>query len=442
MSAAERGRRRGRRGANGPEDVGAPLAPEPDAEAFAEPVAEEPEVRTSRAKRSSRAKGEPTTEERPRRSPGTPPKRTVPQEQEEEPRPAKAGYRSSRRMSKGGKLLRRQAKAERVREEVSVKTSAVTSAIVRVLKIAGGAVVSLALVVGLLWATAVGVNALARWNARRVALANAARATTELGKENILVIGVKDKEAVGFAALKAEREGDRVLGIAIPDGAFVEVPGQGFESIGDSFHAGPEVSKDAVSNFLMVPFQRYVTVDADVYQRMLTQQDVAGLLDRALETDLKASERKDLQAFFSKVPTKDVWIVPMPVKPISVGTERYYEPQRAEIADLVLQWWGVRVEQQKQALRVIIYNGVGTPGVAGKAAQQFIRLGVRVVDSKNADNFDYKQTKILLYHGTQADALRVKDALGVGQITIESDVQDLADVIVIIGADYTPPGTP
>ena len=203
-----------------------------------------------------------------------------------------------------------------------------------------------------------------------------------------------------------------------------------------------EVSKDTVSNFLMVPFQRYVTVDSTVYQRLVTEQAVSGLLDRAIETDLKATEKKDLQSFFDSVQSKDVWIVPMPVKPISVGSERYFEPQRAEIADLVLQWWNVRVEQQKQALRVIIYNGVGTPGVAGKAAQQLIRLGLRVVDSKNADNFDYKTTRILLYHGTQADALQVKNALGVGRISVVSDVQDLADVIVIIGADYVPPDAP
>ena len=211
---------------------------------------------------------------------------------------------------------------------------------------------SVAVVVAVLWGTALGINALARWNARRVALSKAAQAQTELGRENLLVIGVKDKEAVGFIALKAERSGKRVLGIAIPDGAFVEVPGQGFESIGDSYHAGPEVSKDTVSNFLMVPFQRSVTVDSTVYQRLVAEQAVSGLLDRAIQTDLKASEKKDLQAFFDSVRTKDVWIVPMPVKPLSVGSERYFEPQRAEIADLVLQWWNVRVEQQKQALRV------------------------------------------------------------------------------------------
>jgi hypothetical protein len=89
-------------------------------------------------------------------------------------------------------------------------------------------------------------------------------------------------------------------------------------------------------------------------------------------------------------------------------------------------------------VRVIVYNGVGTPGVAGAAARQLIRAGFRVVDSKNADNFEYKTTRILLYHGTQADADRVRDTLDAGEIAVESEAQNVADIIVVIGADFVP----
>ena len=88
---------------------------------------------------------------------------------------------------------------------------------------------------------------------------------------------------------------------------------------------------------------------------------------------------------------------------------------------------------------MVVYNGVGTPGIAGKAAQQLIRKGFRVVDSGNADKFDYKTTQVLLYHGTDADAQAVRDALGVGEIKVQSAPQELTDMIVIIGADYQPP---
>ena len=55
-----------------------------------------------------------------------------------------------------------------------------------------------------------------------------------------------------------------------------DVPGQGFERIGDSYKGGAAVSLAAVSNYLSVPFDYYVTVDDAAYKTMLKQQDVSG----------------------------------------------------------------------------------------------------------------------------------------------------------------------
>lgn len=300
--------------------------------------------------------------------------------------------------------------------------------------------VSVALVVavllGALYGLTIGVNAAARWNARRIA---AQTGTLTDSTDSLLVIGVRDGVAVGFTALKAERANKRVVGIAIPDGAFVEVPGQGFERIGASYLGGPDVSKDAVSNFLGVPFRRYIVVDADTYQALLKDQNVAGLMAKATATDLPSGLHASLTTYLASVDPKDVWIAPLPVKAVAVGDQRYFEPQRAEVADLLLQWWGVKASQQKSTPRVIVYNGVGTPGLAGLASQQLIRTGFRVVNSGNAENFDYKTTLIFLYHGTQADAEKVRGILGVGEIKVQSAPQELTDLIVIIGADYRPP---
>ena len=290
---------------------------------------------------------------------------------------------------------------------------------------------------GSLWGLILGVNAFARWNARRVAALGAA--PTSATVDNLLVIGVGDGVAIGFTALKAERSSNRVLGIAIPDGAFMEVPGKGFERVGASYAGGPEVSKDAVSNYLGVPFRTYVVVDAATYQTLLTGQNVAGIMAAVTKTDLTATARAAFTKYFASVKSKDVWIVPLPVKPVAVGDERYFEPQRAQVADLLLQWWGVQATQQTTTPRVIVYNGVGTPGLAGLASQQLIRAGLRVVDSGNADNFKYKTTVIYLYHGTQADAEAVRATLGVGEVIVQSAPQDLTDMIVIVGADYRPP---
>jgi hypothetical protein len=88
--------------------------------------------------------------------------------------------------------------------------------------------------------------------------------------------------------------------------------------------------------------------------------------------------------------------------------------------------------------RLIVYDGVGTPGLASEAAQQLIRRGFQVVDSGNAPHLGYVETVILVYHApTEASAVRA--ALGVGVIQMQSAPQDIADMIVIIGADYVPP---
>lgn len=282
-----------------------------------------------------------------------------------------------------------------------------------------------------------GINAFARWNALR--LAGGGPLPTSDEENNLLVIGVQDGVATGFTALKLERSSGRVLGIAIPDGAFVEVPGQGFERIGSSFITGADVSKDTVSNYLGVSFPRFAVVDGETYQSLLASQDVASLMNQVTSTDLTEDERSSFAAYLEEVNPKNVWIVPLPVKPVSVGDQQYYEPQRDQVADLLLQWWGVKASEQKATPRVIVYNGVGTPGLAGLAAQQLIRTGFRIVNSGNADNFNYQTTQIYLYHGTQADARAVRDALGVGAIAVQSAPQELTDMIVIIGADYQPP---
>ncbi len=283
------------------------------------------------------------------------------------------------------------------------------------------------------------VNGVARWSAKRVA---AGRATpegrSEIARNNLLVIGVEGASAVGFLALKVEPDEERVWGIAIPAGAFMEVPGQGFERVGESLRAGPDVSEAAVSNYFGVPFERHVVVEQTVYRSALENQSAAGLIDAAESSDLEAGERERLRSAMQKAPSRDVGLVSLPVIPISLGDETYFEPQRDKIADLLKAWWGVEVTPEKQPVRVIVYNGSGVPGVAGTAAQRLIEHGYRVIDTRNADRFDYPKTQVIVQHGDDSVGDRVKSALGVGLVTRKESRQQIVDVIVIVGKDFAP----
>lgn len=196
-----------------------------------------------------------------------PPRRRKP----EEPQPEQpSGYRSTRRRSKVAKKSRQAARVERIR---AVFRGATKSAGRLVTLVAGAlaAGIAVALVVFLLLN---GVNTAARWYAKRRAEEAARVAAREKLKENVLVIGVRDKTATGFLAMRVDRKGGRVFGLAIPDGAFMEVPGQGFERVGDSYKAGAKVSLAAVSNYLSVPFETYIVVADETYKDALKQQSV------------------------------------------------------------------------------------------------------------------------------------------------------------------------
>lgn len=348
-----------------------------------------------------------------------------------------SGWRGSRRSSSVRKQAERELRKHAAKERVhrvteGVRTGAKTLAFlgVRALGI---------LVVGMvaLWLIVTGINGFARWNAVRIAEHEASPAVQEeRARSNLLVIGATEGQATGFLVMRALPEQDQVFGIAIPDGAFIEIPGQGFDRIGESFTDGPDRSLSTVTNFFGVPFNAYVVVDSAVYQHALTEQDVSAVLADIDDTNLAEEDVQVWRDALSEIPSANVALVPMPVKPVNVGDQTYFEPQRDEIADLLASWWGVTIDAADGATRVIVYNGSGEPGVAGQAAQELIRGGFRVIDTKNADSFDYETTQIVVQGGDRQAAELALEVLGAGEIVDVPADQQVADVIIIVGADY------
>lgn len=346
-----------------------------------------------------------------------------------------SGYRSSRRSSKAHKRAKR---AERQTEALRVwdRTRRSTTNVLWLAALGLGAFLVLALV---LMGTATVINSIARWNAQRVAGVSGGDGDATPTQENVLIVGMEDSRPIGFLATRIDREGGQVFGIAVPDGAFIEVPGQGFERIGDSLISGPEVALDAISNYLGVAFETYVLVPAEAYQTALQSQDMRGVVASSTASSLSDEELVALGEELDGVPNENVALVPLPVKPIKLGDQTYFEPQREEVADLLKSWWGVDPADTEQVTRIIVYNGSGVPGIAGVAAQQLIRAGFRVVDTKNADRFDYEKTQVVVQRGDPQAGERVRTVLGAGEVIEAPADQDVADVIVLIGKDYKPP---
>ena len=350
------------------------------------------------------------------------------------------GWRSSRRGSRARRTAERAIKAHEVKAKASGAARKARRAASNTVYLTGMGLGALAICVLLLWVAAIAVNGVARWNAQRIAaIESSPESQEEHARDNLLVIAVTEGRATGFLALRVVPDQEQVFGIAIPDAAFMEVPGQGFERIGDSYAGGPETSLAAVTNFFTVPFETYLTVESELYQAALTGQDVSGLFAGAGDTNLSDEAMERWRSSIAEIPVANVALVPMPVKPLNVGSQSYFEPQREEIADLIEAWWGVAIDAEDRVSRVIVYNGSGVPGIAGQAAQVLIRSGFRVVDTKNADSFDYTETQIIVERGDPAEGERAREALGTGTVVEQPSEQQVADIIIIIGSDFEPP---
>jgi len=347
-----------------------------------------------------------------------------------------SGYRSTRRGSRAAKQAKR---AQRQHKIFTAFDKAGREARnVGQLLLLGVAGVLVILVV--LFAGVNAVNWLARWSAERAASGSVSQSEQDRqAKENLLVIAERNGKAAGFLAMRVDEKGRQAFGVAVPDGAFIEVPGQGFEKVGDSYLAGADVSLSAISNFFTVPFRKYVVVPEKTYQDALRGQSVKDIMSTVTTSNLSPAETTEVTRALGRLESKNVALVPLQVKPISLGSQTYYEPQRDELADLLESWWGVKLSEAQNATRVIVYNGAGTPGIAGEAAQQLIRGGLRVVDTKNADRFDYAQTQIVVQNKDVTAGETVRKVLGVGKVIDQPADQNVADVIVIVGKDYKPP---
>lgn len=300
-----------------------------------------------------------------------------------------------------------------------------------------------AVVVALL-VLSLGINSVARWNAIRVASAsNAAQVQNDEARNNLLIVSIaENNEAKGFMAVRFDPKTGSIFGIAIPETAFLEIPGRGFEQASASWDVDASVSLDMISNFIGVPFLSYLTVPPEIYTKILTEQSFASVPEATVDTSLDQDSIVRFIKLFDTTLPEDIAVVPLPVKPISLGEQTFFEPRRDEIADLLEAWWGVEADAEQAPTRVIVYNGSGAPGIAGIAAQQLIRGGLRVVDTKNADRFDYVATSIIVQNGPVANGHQVAEVLGVGNVIEQPADQRVADVVVIIGKDYRPPNRP
>jgi hypothetical protein len=90
-----------------------------------------------------------------------------------------------------------------------------------------------------------------------------------------------------------------------------------------------------------------------------------------------------------------------------------------------------------------VENGVGTPDLIVPARSKLVALGLRFINGGNAANLSNEPSVVLVEDGTEQSTKRgerVAKALGLPEsaIAVNPRGQTVADVIVILGADFKP----
>lgn len=90
--------------------------------------------------------------------------------------------------------------------------------------------------------------------------------------------------------------------------------------------------------------------------------------------------------------------------------------------------------------RVLVLNGVGTPGIGEKVRAKLVPAGFVFVGSRNNATFGVGQTRVLVKEATpEATALgqRIARVLSVSADSVQTaDIGNIADVVVVVGADF------
>jgi len=93
--------------------------------------------------------------------------------------------------------------------------------------------------------------------------------------------------------------------------------------------------------------------------------------------------------------------------------------------------------------RVLVQNGVGSPGLVESAAHQLTAGGFEFINGGNANSFGHAKT-VIVVPDSGAPSMQlgqsVASALGLSTsaVQVAGDGQTVADVIVVLGADYKP----
>lgn len=172
--------------------------------------------------------------------------------------------------------------------------------------------------------------------------------------------------------------------------------------------------------------------------------DVLGLTEDRFVTAVGIDEGRasSIVAMLDALSRRDVIFDTLDVVPLGLPGEERYAIDEAEVGEeMAVLFPGLSFAVDGRRVRVEILNGTGRAGLATEAARRLVPAGAHVVLTGNAAEFGVEETLVVLQDARfEAEAQRLVDALGVGQLRMARSPVGVADVSIVIGADFDPGG--
>ncbi len=135
----------------------------------------------------------------------------------------------------------------------------------------------------------------------------------------------------------------------------------------------------------------------------------------------------------------------MPVLSVDSGGEASYRLEPDGVARLVGDVLAASrlPGRADKGNRVLVLNGVGTPGIGQQVRDKIVPNDFVFVGSRNQAKFDQTVTVIVIFDTTSQSEVRASQlatALGLprAQVQVDPRAQSIADLFVIVGSDFHP----
>lgn len=156
------------------------------------------------------------------------------------------------------------------------------------------------------------------------------------------------------------------------------------------------------------------------------------------ESDASPEELGAFLATLADLPSEDLTITVLPVRPVSAGDSELYATDGDELAAFVEDTIGID-QKRPQEIRVQVLNGNGVPGIGQDVADLLVGEGFRVILSGNARRLNYQKTLVVAYDSSEegvALAERARELLGVGEVQVSAQQQGIVDLTIVVGKDF------